>query len=205
MHRDISVGNILGLIDRKPVSVTDVNQFLRRTEAIAWEGMNSLASNDPQKEALVENGEPLECSLKALYISDKCRAVWSDGDMAANMTGYFERPRNKSEISGTIEFMSTELRRSMGKDTPHIHTPLDDLYSVFYTMLWATFNNKGRLPDEEAKIGNELEWRQDLRSAKTSTRDGATVINRPLIQPIYWRGLEQRGPNFLAHKYVRVL
>ncbi|KIY61023.1 hypothetical protein CYLTODRAFT_460202 [Cylindrobasidium torrendii FP15055 ss-10] len=188
MHRDISIGNILRLVnevDRKPFQATSVIELLRentrdgsaeetadKSEAITWEYIDSLPSGDSQTEELVANAKSIGLSLDTLNISDKCRAVWSDGDMAANMDGYFERPRNKSEISGTIEFMSTKLRKCMNKDEPYIHTPLDDLYSFLYTMLWATLNNKGRLPDEKAEIGDELRWRQRLRSTDEFTRDG---------------------------------
>ncbi|KIY64291.1 hypothetical protein CYLTODRAFT_457351 [Cylindrobasidium torrendii FP15055 ss-10] len=180
MHRDISIGNILRLekeCDRKPFSAKSVIDLLRTSgtqddageSAITWESIGILASADANKQALVLEAKALERALETLEISTKCCAVWTDGDMAANLNGYFDRERNKSQVSGTKEFMSRRMREAMRAGKAYFHGPLDDLESFFWTMLWATMNHTStRNSTAEA----ESMWRSDSRSSEVSMRGG---------------------------------
>ncbi|KIY61593.1 hypothetical protein CYLTODRAFT_427477, partial [Cylindrobasidium torrendii FP15055 ss-10] len=173
MHRDISIGNLLRLfneVDRKPFSAKSVVELLRASrndtetatdDVSTWTSIEELASGDAEKKRLVDNAKALERALQTLNISDKCRAVWSDADMAANLNNYFERERNKSKVSGTEEFQSWEMRRAAvsGRKEPYAHSPLDDLHSFFWTTIWAIMNNKNQVSENE----DESEWRSDLR------------------------------------------
>ncbi|KIY61585.1 hypothetical protein CYLTODRAFT_427468 [Cylindrobasidium torrendii FP15055 ss-10] len=179
MHRDTSIGNLLRLfneVDRKPFSAKSVVELLRASrndtetatdDVSTWTSIEELASGDAEKKRLVDNAKALERALQTLNISDKCRAVWSDADMAANLNNYFERERNKSQVSGTEEFQSWEMRYAIEQKEPYAHSPLDDLHSFFWTTLCATTNNKNQVSEKK----DESVWRRNLRGT-WSDREG---------------------------------
>jgi len=45
-------------------------------------------------------------------------------------------------MQGTYEFMSSELR-ALRVPLPYLHSPMDDLYSFYYTVQWAAAFNDG--------------------------------------------------------------
>ena len=77
-------------------------------------------------------------------------------------------------MQGTYAFMSTQLLQTAKGGVDYLRSPVDDLWSFYFTMQWAaTFNNKN-FPNAEA-IPFELDsLRQDL-SGNYADRASATV------------------------------
>ncbi|KIY62848.1 hypothetical protein CYLTODRAFT_494370 [Cylindrobasidium torrendii FP15055 ss-10] len=115
-------------------------------------------SGDAKKERFVDNAEALGRALEILGISNKCRAVWTDADMAVNLNSHFDREREDSEVQGTKEFLSRAMRAADEWEEDYAHGPLDDLHSFFWTTLWATLNNKNQI--QTARV---VGWQCDLR------------------------------------------
>lgn len=75
--------------------------------------------------------------------------------------------------------MSTASLLAIRKGTTYLQSPLDDLYSFFWTAVWATlFNPKG------ARSTDEILWREDMRGTysvrdaiATEMRDKAIVAS----------------------------
>ena len=51
--------------------------------------------------------------------------------------------RLMASTQGTYEFMSNKLVATLGKPRPHLHSPVDDLQSFYYTTQWAVAFNDG--------------------------------------------------------------
>ena len=72
-------------------------------------------------------------------------------------------------MQGTYEFMSDQLLRAMERGVGYLQSPVDDLFSFYFTIQWAaTFNNK-KFPNVEA-IPSDLDYlRQDLSGNSRSS------------------------------------
>nr|GAT57973.1 predicted protein [Mycena chlorophos] len=96
-------------------------------------------------------------------------------------------------IQGTAQFMSDDLLTSSIRGRPHIHSPVDDLFSLFYVAQWAAvFHPDGDgLPmvqdlrkqlaeGERMQTTREL---QDINPHNTSKADGGRIL--PLLGPLF--------------------
>jgi len=46
-------------------------------------------------------------------------------------------------MQGTYEFMSDDLAETLSSPSPYLHSPIDDLYSFYFTAQWAAAFNDG--------------------------------------------------------------
>uniref|UniRef100_A0A0W0GDN9 Fungal-type protein kinase domain-containing protein n=1 Tax=Moniliophthora roreri TaxID=221103 RepID=A0A0W0GDN9_MONRR len=77
-----------------------------------------------------------------LGITGDCKAILTDGDMAAKWETYFDETHNWRTRSGTPEFMSFYLQTAMERsDDQYLQSPVDDLHSFFWVTLWAVMFN----------------------------------------------------------------
>ncbi|KAG6847743.1 hypothetical protein H0H93_006227 [Arthromyces matolae] len=138
-----------------------------RQEASDTFWVDLLAGKQPEVEAVISLARQVEEKLKSFDLSDQCKAILNDCDMAAKIPGYFSRTHDDA-ISGTYEFQSTNIRYAAMYGTSYLHTPLDDFHSFFWTTVWASINNP------QAKIsGSKVE--EVFRSLLSAqTRDMVT-------------------------------
>lgn len=122
MHRDISIGNVLKLVnvtDRPKFSVRyGLEDFLRRHATTVppgpvqnspsgnaeneWDKLYAIAGDDPVLKSLVDTAKELESVLDELDVSTQCKAIICDGDMAAYIPDYFEHSHNSGELSASL-------------------------------------------------------------------------------------------------------
>ncbi|KAJ7229055.1 hypothetical protein GGX14DRAFT_346042 [Mycena pura] len=178
LHRDISIGNLLGLQD-----LVQMEEFKLDDELVTL--MERLNVQEHPQLNFAEQITRIRKLLGELRIGDKCSGFVIDGDHAVRWQESFNSHHDGTR-SGTVEFMSVELLRSIGRG-PYLHSPVDDMYSFYYVAQWAAaFNKAGDDYDEIEEI------RDGLR------RD---VANRELVSTRIWKlgasDAEQVGP-FLA-------
>ncbi|KAJ7639168.1 hypothetical protein FB45DRAFT_1055335 [Roridomyces roridus] len=121
LHRDVKIGNVLALIP--PVEMENlfsVNHALLGTKC---------------DEAVEMEAARLENLLVKLGVGRNVSAFISDADSAVEWSD-FPGPRSASR-SASENFMSAANLISLKRNQPHLHTPMDDLYSFFYVAQWA--------------------------------------------------------------------
>ena len=109
-------------------------------------------------------------------------------------------------MQGTYEFMSDDLLTTTERNRPYLQTPVDDLFSLYYTMQWAAvFHN------QEFSAGKDIP--SDLRalrkevSGNRSERASATTeiaLSAELAVDRYGQFLVDCHP-FLRHWYLSLL
>ena len=88
-------------------------------------------------------------------------------------------------MQGTYEFMSDDLQETLRSPHDYLHSPVDDLFSFYYTTQWAVAFNDGASGGRYQ--GNEIErFREmitgELRSLATSNvRDSARAKYGPFF------------------------
>nr|GAT57736.1 predicted protein [Mycena chlorophos] len=131
-HRDVSIGNVLRLARALQMDPYKIN--------------NTLWTDSPALDAHVQmlgqswldytqSTKTLQDVLRTLAVGSHAKGVIIDGDMAARWHD-FGAPRNKTR-SGTPEFMSLDLLSSVETQDPYLHSPVDDMYSMFFVTQWA--------------------------------------------------------------------
>jgi len=86
--------------------------------------------------------DKLTAALHDLGITDKCLGFVIDGDMAIKIDDYFNKEHPGSR-SGTYEFMSDDILTASDDNHEYLQSPVDDLFSFYYTMQWAAvFHNQ---------------------------------------------------------------
>ncbi|KIY61586.1 hypothetical protein CYLTODRAFT_213369 [Cylindrobasidium torrendii FP15055 ss-10] len=195
MHRDISVGGLLRLVnfeveDRMPFSAMMSPIAPRRTSKhtaqTAMEGFRtrrSIAAGNAERERLVVDGKSV---LESAFDTQTgipnyaYRTMWTDADMVVNMS---EQGPPENNYLGTQEFQSWEMRDAVERKKPYAHSPLDDLHSFFWETLWAIMNNKNRVPDND----REAIWRRKLGGDRS---ERASVI-----EEYYYTYMEEEASN----------
>ncbi|KAI0744468.1 hypothetical protein C8Q76DRAFT_851494 [Earliella scabrosa] len=200
LHRDMSIGNLLKLktpSQRERFTARDVMKILGHALAHAdravgpaattdhasergssshladfWSCLLDGVRNDEERRAIVQHAKELEDVLAQFDLSTLCKAVISDGDMAADLSTYFTS-RHDGGIFGTPEFMSTRLREAMEKGKPYLQSPVDDLQSFWWATLWAAVYNPLCPPTDRTLE----DWRGWLGSDdRTKVRDAVRDI-----------------------------
>ena len=82
-------------------------------------------------------------------------------------------------MQGTYEFMSDELLRAMERGAGYLQSPVDDLFSFYFTMQWAAAFNNEKFPKAEV-IPFDLGCLRQSLSGNKDSRSSATIeITRP--------------------------
>ncbi|KAJ3819630.1 hypothetical protein F5880DRAFT_1676105 [Lentinula raphanica] len=169
LHRDISIGNIIKLkspLERKDFSALSVNKLLFEPPnskiLTSFEAMRAAAGNDQARISIIDLAQEVDKRAKGLTSGQMCKAIWIDGDMSADMSGYFKRSHDGT-ISGTYEFLSERLRDAVREGLHYVHSPADDLESFFWVGLWSTLRNKNfsRTSTTEQRFSKDIST--DLR------------------------------------------
>src|SRR5277367_4041848 len=77
-------------------------------------------------------------------------------------------------MQGTYEFMSDDLLTATERNRPYLQTPVDDLFSLYYTMQWAAvFHNQefsaGKdIPSDLRALRKEVSGNRSERASATT-------------------------------------
>ncbi|EEB95905.1 hypothetical protein MPER_05054, partial [Moniliophthora perniciosa FA553] len=104
--------------------------------------------------ATAKYAERIKELVGKLGITDDCKAILTDGDMASKWKTYFGETHNWRNRSGTPEFMSYSLQTAMEQSNEqYLQSPVDDLHSFFWVTLWAVmFNELNRTRSKGERI-----------------------------------------------------
>ena len=139
LQRDVSIGNIQKLVRPrlygKPFTTKGVRKLLSSLldadvtadlvnifESLSlddtagneatWDELKRVAGNDPDVLALLDEAHRLEVSLAKYGVSNECKAIISDGDMAVYIPTYFTDEPHRGEISASLlaflQFLDTD-------------------------------------------------------------------------------------------------
>ncbi|KAH7097748.1 hypothetical protein BKA62DRAFT_759729 [Auriculariales sp. MPI-PUGE-AT-0066] len=146
LHRDVSIGNLLLLkvpAARKSFQASLPERYDSSELAEARTAYNAI-------------GADLRKTLDSLDVGDECTAIMTDFDLAFRM----DQPSDGTgHLSGTTEFMSTRMLRSMELGTRYRQGVQDDLWSFFNVAFWAILHNK----TYPGKSSFERVWGEDIR------------------------------------------
>ncbi|KAJ3805956.1 hypothetical protein F5876DRAFT_81210 [Lentinula aff. lateritia] len=179
LHRDISIGNLLKLKSeaislRKDFSALPVGNLILPSSTRDIGSLNSfpkllaVVKNDKHRRSIADIACKIHDHAKVLTSGAGCKAIWTDGDMGADMAGYFESAHDGT-MSGTPQFMSTGLLYAEFDN--EIQSPADDIESFLWVGLWSTLRNT-KFPKSAKK---EIRWSQSI--AKGYAFRETTAIN----------------------------
>ena len=95
-------------------------------------------------------------------------------------------------IQGTYEFMSDALLNTLDIPKDHLHSPIDDLDSFFFTMQWAAAFNDGA--SGKRHDTREIQHFRDMISGRDRAK--ATIMVRDTLDPDRRSTLEEYGSFF---------
>ncbi|RPD56212.1 hypothetical protein L227DRAFT_578937 [Lentinus tigrinus ALCF2SS1-6] len=130
-----------------PVSTRDSGESEQprlTSAADFWGGLKTAAGHDTYLLPLVVAAERLESALAKLGVSTECQVMVIDADTSAFLGA---TSTHAGVLSGTPEFMSAFLRTAVEENESYLQSPVDDLFSFWYTVLWATLFNPDVLKD----------------------------------------------------------
>ncbi|KAH7868640.1 uncharacterized protein C8R40DRAFT_1177593 [Lentinula edodes] len=159
-HRDVSVGNVLRL--ENPV---EMPSFKFKSDIADLMGTLSLSETLPF--TVTDQITRLKSSLAELKVNTRCSGFIIDGDMAIDWKTYFDANHDGTR-SGTPEFMSDRLRRSLRLPRAYVQSTVDDLASFYYVGQWAAVFN----PSHQSNLLEEL--RNDIAGSVTSRESASS-------------------------------
>ncbi|RPD53233.1 hypothetical protein L226DRAFT_563965 [Lentinus tigrinus ALCF2SS1-7] len=162
-----------------PVSTKDSGESEHPGQTSAanfWGGLKTAAAHDAYLLPLVVAAERLESALAKLGVSTECQAVTIDADMSAFLGDYFTTSTHAGAVSGTPEFMSVFVRSAMEAKESYLQSPVDDLLSFWYTVLWATLFNPDALKDlnHPTLVNQVKKWRKAIAG---TTEERESVVS----------------------------
>ena len=101
-------------------------------------------------------------------------------------------------IQGTYEFMSDALLDTLDIPKDHLHSPIDDLDSFFFTMQWAAAFNDGA--SGKRHDTREIQRFRDMISGRDRAK--ATIMVLATLDPDRRSTLEEYGSFFAHSLYV---
>ncbi|KAJ3930271.1 MAG: hypothetical protein NXY57DRAFT_921799, partial [Lentinula lateritia] len=147
-HRDVSVGNVLRLSN--PV---EMPSFKFKSDIADLMGTLSLSETLPF--TVTDQITRLKSSLAELKVNTRCSGFIIDGDMAFDWKTYFDANHDGTR-SGTPEFMSDRLRRSLRLPRAYVQSTVDDLASFYYVGQWAAVFNPSHQSDLLEELRNDI-------------------------------------------------
>ncbi|KAJ3871723.1 hypothetical protein F5051DRAFT_184528 [Lentinula edodes] len=159
-HRDVSVGNVLRLSN--PV---EMPSFKFKSDIADLMGTLSLSETLPF--TVTDQITRLKSSLAELKVNTRCSGFIIDVDMAIDWKTYSDANHNGTR-SGTPEFMSARLRRSLRLPRAYVQSTVDDLASFYYVGQWAAVFN----PSHQSNLLEEL--RNDIAGSVTSRESASS-------------------------------
>jgi len=183
LQRDVSIGNVLKLEApvrmKKPFSI---QKFLDFRDAMFSEEsqennrreihekvtmLKALKISQGERfkryiQEVIEDGKELEGKLVELGVTDICKAVIVDGDLAAYLPTYLAEEHGFGQLSGTLEFMSPGLREAVETRGGYLQKPVDDIFSYFWLTLWTTV----LMPAARGSTTKEEVWRDEIRTKR---------------------------------------
>ncbi|KAJ3849117.1 hypothetical protein EV368DRAFT_47967 [Lentinula lateritia] len=184
VHRDISIGNILKsksevISLRKDFSALPVGDLILPSSTRDIGSLNSFpkllaaVKNDKHRRSIADIACKIHEHAEVLTSGAGCKAIWTDGDMGADMAGYFESAHDGT-MSGTPQFMSKGLLNAESEN--EIQSPADDIESFLWVGLWSTLRNT-KFPNSAKK---EIRWSQSIGQGYTSRETTANDIQESL-------------------------
>ncbi|KAK7033675.1 hypothetical protein VNI00_012675 [Paramarasmius palmivorus] len=173
LHRDVSINKVRCLkqpVESFKISIPTNNSRLEKKDALVDRGDVSRPETSNSQDAadifkLLETArsstsgyaERIKEAFLKLGVKDEYNTVLTDidGDIAA------KRIDSKMYIpSGTPEFMSFRLHIAMEDADPHLQSPVDDLHSFFWVVMWAVMFNANLKNVVRSK--QEKHWQERL-------------------------------------------
>ncbi|KAF8831001.1 hypothetical protein HHX47_DHR1000155 [Lentinula edodes] len=147
LRKDFSalpVGNLI-----LPSSTRDIGSLNSFPKLLA------AVKNDKYRRSIAVIAFKIHEHAEVLTSGAGCKAIWTDGDMGADMAGYFESAHGGT-VSGTPQFMSMRLLDAEFDN--EIQCPADDIESFLWVGLWSTLRNT-KFPNSAKK---EIRWSQRI-------------------------------------------
>ncbi|KAJ3873037.1 hypothetical protein F5051DRAFT_478640 [Lentinula edodes] len=184
LHRDISIGNLLKLKSaatflQKDFSALPVGNLILPSLTRDTGSLNSFPKllaaikNDKHRRSIADIACKIHEHAEVLTSGAGCKAIWTDGDMGADMARYFESAHDGT-VSGTPQFMSKGLLNEEPEN--EIQSPADDIESFLWVGLWSTLRNT-KFPNGAKK---EIRWSQSITKGRTSRETTANDIQESL-------------------------
>ncbi|KAJ4493444.1 hypothetical protein C8J55DRAFT_159595 [Lentinula edodes] len=159
-HRDVSVGNVLRLSN--PVEMPSF-----KFESDIADLMGTLSLSETLPFTVTDQITRLKSSLAELKVNTRCSGFIIDGDVAIDWKTYSDANHDGTR-SGTPEFMSDRLRRSLRLPRAYVQSTVDDLASFYYVGQWAAVFN----PSHQSNLLEEL--RNDIAGSVTSRESASS-------------------------------
>ncbi|KAH7098462.1 hypothetical protein BKA62DRAFT_713225 [Auriculariales sp. MPI-PUGE-AT-0066] len=144
LHRDVSIGNLLLLKTPVPRQAY--------CSSLLPDRYKTPELKDACNDYMSVTGE-LSATLADLGVSDKCTAIITDFDLSTRMD---QPSKSHGFLSGTREFMSSDLFRAVERQQPYLQSVVDDLWAFFNVAVWVIL----------------FTWRVEIRQ-EYEKRDGA--------------------------------
>ncbi|KAJ4483014.1 hypothetical protein C8J55DRAFT_559832 [Lentinula edodes] len=184
LHRDISIGNILKLKSaatslQKDFSALPVGNLILPSSTTDIGSLNSFpkllaaVKNDKYRRSIADIACKIHEHAKVLTSGAGCKAIWTDGDMGADMAGYFESAHDGT-VSGTPQFMSMGLLDAEFDN--EIQSPADDIESFLWVGLWSSLRNT-KFPHRAKK---EIRWSRRIADGYAFRETTAINIQQSL-------------------------
>ncbi|KAJ7163776.1 hypothetical protein C8R43DRAFT_988621 [Mycena crocata] len=184
VHRDLSIANVLltgsepiGIPTNIPLCSPGVKDYLSANTTSGAPPADSPASRAqlPAEIAALLAQLPVMRRYAAAFLADGDIAIdwrtnlnWED---ACTLTAR-QRPFSGSVLR-TLQFVSLPLHRAMLRDLRHLQSPIDDIESFFWLLVWATLFNRHNPSSTRSKT--EKEWQQWLDGADYKDKSTFTV------------------------------
>ena len=197
LHRDISIGNLVMVEDAittKAFGIVKKEDWNTTVEDIT-KALQDLKIDSSAKATWEDK---LTAALRKLRITDKCHGFLIDGDMAIKMTDYFnkEHPGSCSVrwnvsvgmilicMQGTFQFMSDDILKAEEYGDDYLQSPVDDLYSYYYTMQWAAVFHDQGLAAKDAPIQLKRLREYFLKSRHERSSATLEIISPSSLDPL---------------------
>ncbi|KAH7107113.1 hypothetical protein BKA62DRAFT_765662 [Auriculariales sp. MPI-PUGE-AT-0066] len=145
LHRDISIGNLLllNVPAKRELFVASLAPRYTRSELAEIRHYDGISAD-------------LRGTLDSLDVGENCTAIVTDFDLVSRMD---KTSNGDGHLSGTWEFMSTTMLRSLSPKKPYRQGIRDDLWAFYNVAVWAILHS------EVYPGGSELEtnWKNKIR------------------------------------------
>ncbi|KAF7325785.1 hypothetical protein MKEN_00429000 [Mycena kentingensis (nom. inval.)] len=162
LHRDVSIGNLLRLDKAAKMML-----FVARPALLEFMTEKTAVELDGNKHDYAQSAERLMETLTALGVDDMAEGFIIDADNAVKWSSFADARAKKR--SGTSEFMSNRLLDAKAKQIPFLHSPIDDLFSFYYSTQWAAAFHGDDVPSDLQSLRSDLASGGGQRARGTET------------------------------------
>ncbi|KAF7325742.1 hypothetical protein MKEN_00424600 [Mycena kentingensis (nom. inval.)] len=166
LHRDVAIHSLLC---RRLHKTADMKTLFQVRPALLNSPKTQIAVEvDDERHDYVQSTRRLAASLDDFEVKNRAHGFIIDTDNAVKWSSFADaRAKKRSEIS---EFMSNRLLDAKAKQISFlIHSPIDDLFSFYYTTQWAAAFHGNVVPSDLQSLRSDLAGGRGQRARGTET------------------------------------